>query len=395
MSTSEPPSDPIAEIETLSAQLASLQIQLNTKKISNDQFEQMSKQLRDKLSDAESQAFRLAKTNDSVAKKLRARTYREPKVQQVCSHFVYGSKRPLEPEFGKDRVPAYFLDLAGEGRVPVERSLLEQITDLGILKREIFERLLFCPKCNSPSAVYVRFRCTQCGSIDISINRMIEHLNCGTIHQETAFRSGGGSRLICPSCKKPLEKPEQWRLIGLMCSCNKCGAHFEDPVQGFHCRNCKSDFNLATAQVTDVHIYTINNKILGEIRSQLGIPVIVDVLKAAGYEVTSPGLLMQGEKSAQFSILARQSDRTVAIDLYLSDSEVEVEPVLEMYVKLLEVSPSVAIFAGIPRLSKKARDVAGVHKILVAEGATPELVAQRTLELSAGSAVRTARVVGE
>lgn len=380
MPSREPTSDPLGEIETLTREIASLETQFSNHKLSREQFESMSKQFRERLSNAESMAYTMAKTDESIAKRMRARTYSEIGVQQVCNHFIYGSKKSLEPEFGVDRIPRYSLEAEEGKRLPVDTALLERLANIRLLTATLFEKMPFCPKCSAPTNVYARFKCTQCASIDISINRMVEHLACGTIHEERAFRVGKG--MVCPSCKKELQKPDEQRLIGLVCACNKCGAHFEDPSQSFFCRNCQVDFNLTTGLITDVYDYNINEKVLPEIRSHIGIPVIAKLLQSNGFELTIPGIIEGAGKQAQFSIVAQKGPKVIVIDVGTTDAEVEVEPVLELYVKLLEAKPDVAVFGAIPRLSATARDVASKHGISVAEGSTPDEVARKILEIT-------------
>ena len=377
MPSSEPTTDPLGEIEALMRELASLETQLVSQKISTDEYETQSRQIHERISSAESLAYSMARTNETIAKKLRAKNYASPEVQEVCNHFVYGSKEALQPEFGADRVPRYFVD-KGSG-APLDVAVLDRMVDIGILKSSLFEKILFCPKCGTPSNVYARFKCTNCASIDISINRMIEHLPCGTIHNEKAFRLG--AKLICPTCKRTLQKPEEQRLIGLVCTCNKCSAHFEDPIQSFFCRKCQSDFSLTTGLITDVRTYDMNEKALEEVRSQLGIPVIASVLERSGFRLEVPGTLRGKRRNVQFSIVARKDSFLLAIDLASSDAEVSVEPVLEFYVKLLDANPASAIFAAMPRLSEQARDVAQTNRIMVAEGETSEIVARNILSL--------------
>jgi hypothetical protein len=345
-----------------------------------EQFDSLSKGLKERISNAESMAYARAKSDDSVAKRLRDRTYSQLTVQQVCNHFIYGSKKPLEPEFGVDRVPRYSVELEKGAKLPVDTALLQRLADVKILNASLFEKVLFCPKCGAPSDVYARFKCTQCASIDISMNRMIEHLACGTIHEERAFRVG--KSIVCPTCKKALEKPKEQRLIGLVCSCNKCGAHFEDPSQSFFCRKCEVDFNLTSGIVTDVYTYNLNDKLLVEIRSHIAIPAIAKLLQTNGFELSIPGVMAGAGKSTQFSLLARKESRVIAIDVASNDVEVEVEPVLELYVKLLETKPEIAVLGAVPRLSARARDVASKHGISIAEGSTPDEVARKILEIA-------------
>jgi len=378
MSATAPSADPLGEIETLTRELTSLETLLSERKISSEEFEILSSQLKARISNAESSAYLRARADESIAKKLRAANYLEPKVQQVCYHFINGPKTPLEPMFGADRIPRYFIEPEKGMRIPVEAPLLRRLADIGILRATLFEKILMCPKCGTPSNVYARFKCPQCGSTDILINRMVEHLACGTIHEENVFNVGAGG--VCPTCRKVVKKPSEQRFIGVMCSCGKCRAHFEDPSQSFFCRKCQVDFNLTTGIITDSYIYQVNEQILEEARSQIGIPAIAQVLQKNGFEVTVPGKI--GDSARQFSILARRGGKSLAIDIDTNDTEVGVEPVLALFVKLLESKPDSAVFGALPRLSTKAREVAQMHSIKVAEGLTPSEVADKILEIA-------------
>jgi len=383
ISTSE--NTPLAELDTLKSELASLETQLIEKRISREQFELSSNQLKERILNAELRAYSLARKDDALARQLRPRIYNEPIVQQVCDHFVYGSKKPLMPQFDADRAPKYYID-PESAKTSVDNSILERMVDTRILTSTLYEKALLCPSCKTPTNVFARFKCPQCGSINIAINRMIEHLSCGTIHQEQTFRSG--KDMICPTCKKTLQKNDEQRLIGLVCSCNKCQAHFEDPSQSFFCRACETDFTLTSGIMTEIYTYNLNEQILSEVRSNLGIPVIAQSLESNGYQLTIPGVLAGEAKELQFSIVARKDVKIITIDLFMSDKPIEVEPVLSLYVKMLECAttlPTLAVLAAVPRLSRKAQEVALEHNILVAEGSTPHELAQRIIQAAEGA----------
>jgi len=378
MASTAPSVDPLGEMETLTRELASLGTAFSQKKITHEQFDSLSGQLKARISNAESKAYAMAKTDESIAKKLRAGSYVELTVQQVCYHFINGPNKPLEPFFEADRIPRYFIEPDYGAKIPVDAALLRRLAGIGILKTLLFEKIFMCPKCGTPTSVYARFKCPQCASTDISINRMIEHLTCGTIHEEKVFQVG--NTMVCPTCKKLLQKTNEQRLIGLMCSCDKCRAHFEDPSQSFFCRKCEVDFNLTTGIITDVYTYYINEKTLDEVRSQIGVPAIAKVLQNNGFEISMPGTITGAV--GRFSIVARSGPRAIAIDVASSDADVGVEPVLELFVKLLEAKPDIAVFGALPRLSVKAREVAAMHGIKVAEGSTPSEVANKILEIA-------------
>jgi hypothetical protein len=371
--------DPLAERDTLMSELADLEKQSSDRKVKPEVFEVLSKQLKERIASAESQAYALARKDESIAKRLRLRSYNDPAVQQVVSHFLRSGGKPLEPEFGVDRLPKYPIETEGAERTSVEGPLLQRMADVGIVTEELFERSLYCPRCASPSNVYLRFKCTQCDSIDITINKMIEHLQCGTIHQESAFRVG--KNLICPSCKKLLAQLTDYRLIGVVCSCNSCKAHFESPAESFFCRKCTAEFGLATGIVVDIFVYSMSKGALEEARRFLGVHALTGILKENGFEVKSPGILGGQTNEVLFSLVARKGAKTIAIDLSYSESEVDVQPVLELYIKILETNPDLAIFGAIPKLRKTARDVAAMHKILTAEGTTPNEVGRKILEI--------------
>ena len=379
MAAQETANDPLTEQDNLTSELANLEKQFAARKVQQKEFELLSKQLKERIQKAESQAYNLARKNDSIAGRLRLRNFNDPAIQQVINNFSKTGGRPLEPEFGADRIPRYpIVGGAGE-KVSVERKLLEKMADIGMVTETLYERVVSCPKCTTPTNVYLRFKCTQCGSIDISINRMLEHLQCGTIHQENVFLVG--RNLICPTCKKLIQNGSEYRVIGVVCSCKACNAHFEDPTQSFFCRACRNDFSLPSATVIDVFAYNMSKSVLSEARRFMGVNALTTILTENGYLVESPGVIAGSSKEVIFSLIAHKDTRLIAIDVSQSDTEVEVEPVLDLFVKALEANPSVTIFGAIPVLSKKAHDVAAMHSILVAEGGNPTELALKVLEI--------------
>jgi hypothetical protein len=375
----EPPGDPLTEHDGLTSELADLEKQFADRKLKQEDFEVQSKQLKERIQKAEAQAYGMARKNEAIARKLRLRNYNDPEVQQVIGYYLRTGGKTLEPEFGADRIPRYPVESDSGDKTMIGQSLLQRMADIGLVTESLFERMVSCPNCGTPSNVYLRFKCTQCGSIDITIDRMIEHLQCGTIHQEGVFRVG--KNLVCPTCKKMLRGPDDYRVIGVVCSCNSCRAHFEDPAESFFCRQCARDFTLPKAVIGDVYSYSMTKNALIEARRFMGVNTLVKVLSESGLQVKTPGIVAGPTKEIVFSLVAQKEAKTIAIDISQADTEVEVEPVLELYVKTLEATPAAAIFGAIPSLSKRARDVAAIHNITPAEGKTPDEMAKRVLEI--------------
>jgi hypothetical protein len=383
MSVSEETSDPIIDFDTLTSELASLQRQFSEHKMKQEEFELLSNNIIERITRAEATAYAQARKKEPVARKLRLRSYNDPTIQQVLIHLLAAPSQALEPGFGASRLPEYTVkSVAGES-LTVDQRILQRMADIRFVTEAMFERIIFCPVCASPSKVYARFTCAHCGSIDISMSRMIEHLNCGTIHQEEAFRVG--KSMICPTCKKLLQRTDEYRLIGLVCSCRACKAHFEDPTQGYFCRNCKHNFTLPTAMVVDVFTYTLNKDTLEEARAHVGLDTLTEILATEGFEVKSPGLLAGTAKEVEFSVVLSKDGKVFAVDISQSNSEVDVEPLLQLYVKTLQTKLTKAIFGAVPRLSSRARDMATFQGIAVAEGATISEISHKIVEITKSS----------
>jgi hypothetical protein len=372
--------DPLTEHDTLVSEYARLEKQFSDGKLSEQEFGILSKQLKGRIAHAELQAYSMARRNEELARKLRSRIYNEPMAQQVINHFVRTKGQPLDPEFGPDRMPRYPLEDDKGERVLAERSTLQRLADIGTVTETLYERVLYCPRCGRPSDVFLRFKCTQCGSIDITINRMMEHLQCGTIHQEKAFLVG--KNVICPSCKKLLQNDQEYHLIGIVCSCNSCHAHFEDPSQGYFCRKCENEFTLLTGVVTDIFSYKMSSAALNEAQQFLGVNMLSKLLVEAGLSVRVPGVMTGATMQVTFSIIAERQGKIIAIDVARSSQEVEIQQVLEMYLKTIEASPALAILAAVPCASKRAKEIAGLHNISVVEGATLGEIGSKIVEIT-------------
>jgi Zn finger protein HypA/HybF involved in hydrogenase expression len=373
--------DPLGEYDSLTGEHARLEAQLLSGKLPKQEFELLSKQLKEQILRAETQAYRMARKDEALARKLRARNYNDPLVQQIMGHFMRTSGRTLDPEFGPDRIPRYLIENEKGEKQYVERSTLQRLADIGAVSEKLFERVLYCPRCETPSHVYLRFKCPQCGSTAIAINRMLEHLQCGTIHQEDAFLSGRS--IVCPSCKKTLLNDQEYHLIGIVCSCDNCHAHFEDPAQGFFCRKCEVEFTLLSGRVVDVSSYGVTTGALNEAHQFLGANVVSKRLAETGLNVKVPGVVAGATKEVVFSLVTTDEGKTIAVDIVQNPQEVEIQPVLDMYAKALEVAPSISILAAVPRASKRAHEIASIHNITIVEGIALNEIGDKILEIIA------------
>jgi hypothetical protein len=141
------------------------------------------------------------------------------------------------------------------------RRLLDSLEKKGVLERNDYQMVVFCPKCRSPK-VYTNYSCTKCKSVDIVRNDFLEHSHCGYIDDKSKFEKN--YRFVCPNCQTDLgsvdEEPkesgkESYNIIGSSFKCNNCGNNFERPNIQHQCQNCGADFNFKQSKYEKISSY--------------------------------------------------------------------------------------------------------------------------------------------
>jgi hypothetical protein len=115
--------------------------------------------------------------------------------------------------------------------------MLEELADMGMLRRRFFERLHICQHCDS-SRVHAREVCVKCHSSHLAEQSLVHHYACGHQAIQSAFESGDS--YVCPKCRKELrhygvdyDKP------GTVMCCRSCGDTMTEPVVEFLCVDCQ------------------------------------------------------------------------------------------------------------------------------------------------------------
>jgi len=132
-------------------------------------------------------------------------------------------------------------------------TMLEDLADLGLLQRELFNRIHLCPHCG---VCHLNFResCPSCGSIEVEIERLIHHFHCGYVGLESEFSQG--LDLICPKCRQRLdqlgqdfERPHETYV------CRADGHLFEEPLVQVQCLKCEQCFSGAEVEPASIYRY--------------------------------------------------------------------------------------------------------------------------------------------
>ena len=170
----------------------------------------------------------------------RINLYKDHLVQVFLSKFLSGEITRLEPIFNSEHGYKYPLVEAILGTSEKVEDFLGELIKVGILKKELYDKILFCPHCNSPK-ISIHYNCPHCKSFNVRKSALIEHLQCGYIDTEDHFEKG--DKLVCPRCGKELVKPDvDYRKAGIWCTCNDCKKSFDIPVPSHFCRECYKSF---------------------------------------------------------------------------------------------------------------------------------------------------------
>lgn len=133
------------------------------------------------------------------------------------------------------------------------RSGLEELAELGLLRRELHNRVHVCPKCNRCQLNF-RETCQNCDSLLLHIERLIHHFACAYIGLESEFVRG--IEMVCPKCRNRLhqlgqdfDRPHESYV------CEECKAITEMPAVHGQCLHCTNLFPVVEARVLDIHTY--------------------------------------------------------------------------------------------------------------------------------------------
>ena len=302
--------------------------------------------------------------------------YKDHLVQVFLSKFLSGEIARLDPLFAPNEGYKYPIVEKILGDPSKVEDFLAELSTVGILKKELYDKILFCPQCGSPK-ISIHYNCPHCKSFDVRKSALIEHLHCGYIDTEDHFKKG--EKLVCPRCSKELVKPDvDYRKAGIWCTCNDCKKSFDIPVPSHFCRDCRMKFIFEDAVYENVYSYKLSAEAKKE--ASLGwilVAPIREFLERHGFEVETPGFL-KGKSGAShmFDITAFRTGaaKDVAVlDLATSAEDIVSEqPVIAMFAKIYDVAPDNAYLIAIPKITDNGKKMAKLYKITLIEAKNPK-----------------------
>jgi len=325
-----------------------------------------------------------------ASKTERAEAFRDHRSQLVLGKFLSGELTKLDPVYDPVYGYRYPVIEAIIGDPTATEEFLTHLHQLGILNREVFDKMINCPSCGTAN-VSIRYCCPYCKSFNIKKSALIEHIPCGYIDAEDRFKKE--DKLFCPRCRVELNKPDvNYRRAGIWCSCNDCGKSFDIPVPSHFCRVCSKGFTFEDAVYRDVYSYSLNKEVMKEAgMGYIMVAPIREFLQSRGFTVESPSFL-KGKSGAShmFDVAATQGDiarNLIVIDLATSTNEpVSEQSIIAMFAKVYDVSPDKACLIAIPAMSESGRKLAELYNIHLIE-AKDQYEALKALEACVAAAL--------
>jgi hypothetical protein len=302
-----------------------------------------------------------------MGKAERIELYKNPDTQTLLGKFLSGEASELEPTYDPRLGYHYPTVEKIVGDCSKVEALLNKLCEAGILARKLYDKIVFCPKCNSVS-ISIRYCCPYCKSFDIQRSSLVEHVKCGYMDVEENFHRGYD--LVCPKCHIGLKKLDvDYRRAGIWCTCRDCSKSFDIPIAALFCRDCHENFTFENILIKDVYSYSIREEARQE--AALGwvlIAPIRELLTEKGFEVEAPAYV-KGKSGANhmFDVVAYEGNgakKLTVIDLATStESAVSEQPVIALFAKIFDVSPDKAYLIAIPTMNENAKKMAGLYHI--------------------------------
>jgi predicted RNA-binding Zn-ribbon protein involved in translation (DUF1610 family) len=250
-------------------------------------------------------------------------------------------------------------------------GVLESLVSEGVFESRYYDRLIFCPMCNSMN-LRPSIRCPKCASGNISRGRIIEHLVCGRNGLEEDFIQGG--KYICPNCNKSLKfLGTDYRSLGVNYKCRNCGVLSNDIGLKWQCLKCSVFFPDEDAKIRNVNSYVLNELSRSRIAFDMGFKTkLIDFLKLQGYETfeMARATSQAGSGAAHImDILARRDDGFlefvigVGVAFAREAEDVGLEDVFRFDNKVYDLGIHDKVMLAMPSLSGEARQFARRQRI--------------------------------
>lgn len=293
----------------------------------------------------------------------------DPKVMYLIREMMEGRVEEIRPtiDFSRESGIVYPQAEAMFGTGTEECvHILDKLVEEKILEARFYDRLMFCPACNSMN-LRPSLKCPKCGSGNIAKGRIIEHFSCGKNGLEQEFVAGG--KYVCPHCEKPLRfLGTDYRSLGINYKCRNCGALSLDVNLKWQCLKCTSTFEDEEAKIHIVNSYVLNepnrNLLIFDTSYKSG---FIQYLKGQGYDVFEKARVSSGSGSGAahvLDLLAKREDGFmefligIGVAVGQKNEVIGLEDVFRFDNKAYDLGIHDKVMLAVPGLNSEARQFA-------------------------------------
>ncbi|MGQ0376247.1 MAG: hypothetical protein ACT4OW_01925 [Nitrososphaerota archaeon] len=287
----------------------------------------------------------------------------------------------------------------GESEENVDYLEKLSASSVGIFDKEISERLIVCPHHPEDFSISIRMYCPYCSSMDIRRLHLIEHKVCGYIAEKDEYGVISVADLrTCPNCKRQIKDlKKEIRLPGNWNKCNSCDKKFDSAIVKLHCRRFDHDFDLTEVESVIIPKFKIKKDAGKNIDTLTLLSPLKKTLTAAGFIVEElSNVKGKSGISHHTDIFAHnEKNQTVAIFIKSAHEMVDDAEINSTLVNILDISPTLTIFIGIPLVSERAIAMAAAQNMMIVTGketdkiiSAVEKILSEKISISADSQLR-------
>jgi predicted RNA-binding Zn-ribbon protein involved in translation (DUF1610 family) len=299
--------------------------------------------------------------------------YSNPSARKIVELMLRSPRTPITPEItDTDEIRYPQLETSEKLELAEMKSLLTEMTTSRVILADRVDQTPACPECGS-TRLSTRYLCPKCFSYDIARSYLYEHLKCGKVAGDEAFRKL--DQIVCPKCQTVLHSfGVEYRAVGAWYKCAKCNESFNAPAHAHFCRPSHHQFTSDRTRLVPIYQYRLNPESLSEIRRQLlTFSDAVAMLEGLGLTVFAPHSLAGNSGEAfSFDVVVQikgrwGSPKIFAIDIISSEGGVIAESVREFVSKVRGARPTGSYLLVIPFLTDEARSLAQGMKVVFIE----------------------------
>lgn len=246
-------------------------------------------------------------------------------------------------------------------------GVLEGLSGLGLLEKQLLDSVMVCPACESHSHM-LKPVCPTCSSGRLMKGNVIEHMLCGYVDFEQEFYSRGFKCIKCDKEMKTLGV--DYRRAGVFFKCISCGRVTAVPVRRYICTECDRANIEEELTLKPYFRYVVVADKLAAVRGFfLDLTPLTSYLDSKGYHVECPAKINGSSGvSHDFTMYVNFVGQSISSGLVADvTNEVTEEKIYEFFTKTFDVKAGASFLFVVGTAYERAKKLATTFNIQLIE----------------------------